>query len=75
MDINELPKEIMEKITKFNQAHLLEALKNCKTPEEKQNLISQIKTINFELMHNLYEQGKTLLLIEQNKSLKLHRLL
>ena len=58
MDINELPKEIMEKIMKFNQAHLLEALKNCKTPEEKQNLISQIKTINFELMHNLYEQGK-----------------
>ena len=28
-------------------------LDDCKTPEEKQNLISQIKTIDFELMSNL----------------------
>jgi len=58
MDSKELPKEILDKITKYNQTHLLEAIKQCKTPEEKQNLISQIKTIDFELMSNLYEQSK-----------------
>ena len=58
MDSKELPKEIIEKINKYNQTHLLEALNQCKTPEEKQNLISQIKTIDFELMSNLYEQSK-----------------
>ena len=57
MDSNELPKEIIDKIVKYNQTHLLEILKNCKT-EEKQNLISQIKTIDFDLMSNLYEQSK-----------------
>ena len=57
MEQNELPKEIIDKINKYNQTHLLEALKNCKTPEEKQNLISQIKTIDFELMSNLYSQS------------------
>ena len=58
MDSKELPKEIIEKINKYNQTHLLEALNQCKTPEEKQNLISEIKTIDFELMSNLYEQSK-----------------
>ena len=57
MEQNELPKEIIDKINKYNQTHLLEALKNCKTQEEKQYLISQIKTIDFELMSNLYSQS------------------
>ena len=54
MEKIELPKEIIDKINKYNQTHLIEALNNCKTPEEKQNFISQIKTIDFELMSNLY---------------------
>ena len=58
MDSMELPKEILDKITKYNQTHLLEAIKLCKTTEEKQNLISQIKTIDYDLMSNLYEQSK-----------------
>ena len=58
MDSNELPKEIIDKIVKYNQTHLLEILKNCKTEEDKQHLISQIKTIDFDLMSNLYEQSK-----------------
>ena len=58
MDSNELPKEIIDKIVKYNQTHLLEILKNCKTEDEKQNLISQIKTIDFDLMSNLYLQSK-----------------
>ena len=53
MDSNELPKEIIDKIVKYNQTHLLEILKNCKTEDEKQNLVSQIKTIDFDLMSNL----------------------
>ena len=60
MDSNEeeLPKEIIEKINKNEQIHLLEALKRCKSKKEKQNFIEQIKSIDFELMFNLYEQGK-----------------
>ena len=58
MDSNELPKEIIDKIVKYNQTHLLEILKNCKTEDEKQHLISQIKTIDFDLMSNLYLQSK-----------------
>ena len=58
MSSNELPKEILEKINKYNQTHLIEAIKNCKTENEKQDLISQIKSIDFELMYNLYEQSK-----------------
>ena len=49
MDLEGLPKELIEKITQLNQTHLLESIKNCKTSEEKQNLISQIKTIDFDL--------------------------
>ena len=58
MESNELPKEIIDKITKYNQTHLLEALNKCKTNEEKKDFISQIKSIDFELMSNLYEQSK-----------------
>ena len=54
----ELPADIIQKINATNQTHLLEALKRCKSPEEKQNFISQIKGIDFDLMANLYEQGK-----------------
>ena len=56
--IEKLPNEIIEKINKYKQNHLLEALNICKTPEEKEDFISQIKTIDFDLMNNLYEQGK-----------------
>ena len=58
MESKELSQEIIDQINKYNQQHLLEAIKNCKTDEEKQNLISQIKSIDFELMSNLYEQSK-----------------
>ena len=58
MESKELSREIIDQINKYNQQHLLEAIKNCKTDEEKQNLISQIKSIDFELMSNLYEQSK-----------------
>ena len=53
-----LPKEIIQKINETKQTHLLEALKKCQTKEEKQNFISQIKSIDFDLMSNLFEQGK-----------------
>ena len=56
--IEKLPNEIIEKINKYKQNHLLEALNICKTPEEKEDFISQIKNIDFDLMNNLYEQGK-----------------
>ena len=56
--VKELPKEIIEKINKNGQTHLLEALKRCQSKEEKQNFIEQIKSIDFDLMQNLYEQGK-----------------
>ena len=54
----ELSNEIIEKINKSNQTHLLEALKKCKSKEEKQDFISQIKSIDFDLMQSLYKQGK-----------------
>ena len=54
----ELSNEIIQKINKYGQIHLLEALKRCNSPEEKKDFISQIKSIDFELMSNLYEQGK-----------------
>ena len=58
MDSEKLSQEILNKITKFNQQHLLEAIKSCKTLEEKHKLISEINSIDFELMSNLYEQCK-----------------
>ena len=58
MKDDELTKEEIGKITKINQEHLLEALKICQNSEEKKSLISQIRSIDFELMTNLYEQGK-----------------
>ena len=58
MSLEELPKEIIQKINKTNQTHLLEAIKLCKSNEEKKSLIAQIKDIDFDLMSNLYEQGK-----------------
>ena len=58
MESKELSQEIIDQINKYNQQHLLEAIKNCKTDQEKQNLISQIKSIDFELMSNLYDQSK-----------------
>jgi len=54
----ELPNEILQKINETKQTHLLEALNKIDTPEEKQDFISQIKSIDFDLMQNLYEQGK-----------------
>ena len=56
--VEELSNEIIEKINKNNQTHLLEALKRCKSEEEKKDFISQIKSIDFDLMQNLYEQGQ-----------------
>ena len=53
-----LQNEIIQKINQNNQTHLLEALKRCKSEEEKRDFISQIKSIDFDLMKNLYEQGK-----------------
>ena len=60
MDSNgeELSNEIIQKINSYNQTHLLEALKKCQSKEEKKDFISQIKSIDFDLMQNLYEQGK-----------------
>ena len=58
MGTEELPKETIQKINETNQTHLLEALNQCKSKEEKNNFISQIKEIDFDIMHNLYEQGK-----------------
>ena len=58
MSSEELPNEIIQKINQTKQTHLLEALKQCKSVEDKNNLISQIKEIDFDLMFNLYEQGK-----------------
>lgn len=58
MESEELSQEIVEKINKYNQHHLLEALNLCKTIEEKKYLISQIQTIDFDLMFNLYNQSK-----------------
>ena len=54
----DLPKELVQKITEKNQTHLLEALKRLKSSEEKKNFISQLKSIDFDLMSNLFEQGK-----------------
>ena len=58
MSSEELSNEIIQKINQTKQTHLFEALKQCKTKEEKNNLISQIKEIDFDIMYNLYEQGK-----------------
>lgn len=55
---SELPKEILQKINETSQTHLLEALKRINSPEEKQAFVSQLKSIDFDLMHNLFEQGK-----------------
>jgi len=54
----DLPKELIQKITEKNQTHLLEALKRLKSSDEKKNFISQLKSIDFDLMSNLFEQGK-----------------
>ena len=58
VELIELPNEILQKINETKQTHLLEALNKIDTPEKKQDFISQIKSIDFDLMHNLYEQGK-----------------
>ena len=54
----ELPNDLIQKITEKNQTHLLEALKRLKSSEEKKNFVSQLKSIDFDLMSNLFEQGK-----------------
>jgi len=56
--MEDLPKELIQKITEKNQTHLLEALKRLKSSEDKKNFISQLKSIDFDLMSNLFEQGK-----------------
>ena len=40
MGTEELPKETIQKINETNQTHLLEALNQCKSKEEKNNFIS-----------------------------------
>ena len=49
---------ILQKINETKQTHLLEAFKRIESPEEKKDFISQIKSIDFDIMQNLYEQGK-----------------
>lgn len=56
--VDKVPKNILEKIKSNDQTHLLEALKNCKTAKEQSDFIEQLKTIDFDLMTNLYKLSK-----------------
>ncbi len=48
---------VKEKLTKYNQEHLLKFY-NKLTDEEKNNLLEDILEINFEQVQNLFEETK-----------------